>query len=55
MRKRFRGNQPLSVAKEFNGQDGQSKYQLYGGKPALDTVKPTDGKSDSDESNPNNR
>lgn len=44
MRKRFRGNQPIAVSK---GEDGveQKKpvQQLYGGKPAFESVKEISG------------
>ena len=44
MRKRFRGNQPISVSKELEGGASSSGYQLYGGKPAFpDAVKVTSG------------
>ncbi|KAA8647099.1 hypothetical protein EYZ11_010278 [Aspergillus tanneri] len=40
MRKRFRGNQPISVSNE--GQSSKSG-QLYAGKPAFETVKEISG------------
>ncbi|KAJ5562883.1 Cytochrome c oxidase assembly protein [Penicillium sp. DV-2018c] len=45
MRKRFRGNQPISVSKEMEGgQSGNaSGGQLYAGKPAYQTVKELSG------------
>lgn len=48
MRKRFRGNQPISVSHELEGGGGQkvvgaSGGQLYGGKPAFEPVKGRSG------------
>src|SRR5271155_807850 len=48
MRKRFRGNQPISVSHELEGggpgQEGQvGGAQLYGGKPAFEPVKGRSG------------
>jgi cytochrome c oxidase assembly factor 5 len=48
MRKRFRGNQPISVSHELEGggpgQAGQvGGPQLYGGKPAFEPVKGRSG------------
>jgi cytochrome c oxidase assembly factor 5 len=45
MRKRFRGNQPISVSKEMEGgQSGNvSGGQLYAGQPAYQTVKELNG------------
>src|SRR5436305_8298144 len=48
MRKRFRGNQPISVSHELEGgkpgQGGQvGGAQLYGGKPAFEPVKGRSG------------
>ncbi|KAI9749464.1 MAG: hypothetical protein M4579_006866 [Chaenotheca gracillima] len=44
MRKRFRGNQPIAVSKELEGEKGG---QLYGGKPAVgDIMGKTDGRED---------
>ncbi|PKY06348.1 putative cytochrome c oxidase assembly protein [Aspergillus campestris IBT 28561] len=43
MRKRFRGNQPIAVSKELEGGSSQSGGQLYGGKPAFETVKEVNG------------
>jgi cytochrome c oxidase assembly factor 5 len=48
MRKRFRGNQPISVGHELegggSGQTGQGGgTQLYGGKPAFEPVKVRSG------------
>jgi cytochrome c oxidase assembly factor 5 len=40
MRKRFRGNQPISMGKE--GGEAE-KGMLYAGKPAFKTVKETSG------------
>jgi cytochrome c oxidase assembly factor 5 len=43
MRKRFRGNQPISMSKETEGAVEPS-HQLYAGTPAFkDTVKSTSG------------
>ncbi|KKK25172.1 hypothetical protein P175DRAFT_0498407 [Aspergillus ochraceoroseus IBT 24754] len=42
MRKRFRGNAPLSMSKEVDGKSGTSQ-QLYAGKPAFETVKELSG------------
>ena len=45
MRKRFRGNQPISVSKELEGGAAdKSSHQLYAGSPAFQEVKGTDGK-----------
>jgi cytochrome c oxidase assembly factor 5 len=45
MRKRFRGNQPISVSKEMEGgkSGNASGGQLYAGQPAYQTVKPLNG------------
>ena len=43
MRKRFRGNQPIAVSKELEGGSSKSGGQLYGGKPAFETVKEVNG------------
>ncbi|EKD14404.1 cytochrome c oxidase assembly protein [Drepanopeziza brunnea f. sp. 'multigermtubi' MB_m1] len=44
MRKRFRGNQPISVSKELEAGESAGGGQLYAGKPAFaGTVKSTDG------------
>jgi len=49
MRKRFRGNQPISVSHELEGGAGQKSIggegpgQLYGGKPAFEPVKQRTG------------
>lgn len=46
MRKRFRGNQPISVSKELEGggERNTGGYMLYAGKPAFDSgVKETSG------------
>lgn len=41
MRKRFRGNQPIAVSQELEGEKGG---QLYGGRRAYpDTVRRTEG------------
>ncbi|KAJ5653242.1 Mitochondrial protein, partial [Penicillium lividum] len=42
MRKRFRGNHPISMGKEVDGQGKQSE-QLYAGRPAYTTVKEISG------------
>ena len=55
MRKRFRGNQPISVSQELEGgagpgENGERK-QLYGGRSAVGkTVGYTDGKEEGEES-----
>jgi cytochrome c oxidase assembly factor 5 len=38
MRKRFRGNQPIAVSKELEGEKGESSGQLYAGKSAFGSV-----------------
>jgi len=38
MRKRFRGNAPISSSVELEGSGGTKVHQLYGGKPAFDVV-----------------
>jgi len=38
MRKRFRGNQPISVSKELEGGAQTASHQLYAGKPAFGTT-----------------
>lgn len=43
MRKRFRGNQPISVSRELEGGKSKSHQQLYAGKPAFETVKEISG------------
>lgn len=44
MRKRFRGNQPISVSLELEGGAQERGKQLYGGKPAFsNTVRETSG------------
>lgn len=46
MRKRFRGNQPIAVSQELEGEKGTRMQggQLYGGRPAFgSTVKETAG------------
>lgn len=50
MRKRFRGNQPISVSQELEGGGGKQVKgagggcgQLYGGRPAFEAVKETSG------------
>ncbi|OGE56775.1 hypothetical protein PENARI_c002G00581 [Penicillium arizonense] len=43
MRKRFRGNQPISVSKEMEGEKSSSGGQLYAGQPAYQSVKPVNG------------
>ena len=42
MRKRFRGNHPISVSKEMDGKSN-SGGQLYAGAPAYQTVKELSG------------
>jgi len=43
MRKRFRGNMPISTSLELQG---EGKGQLYAGRPALGEQKATDGRED---------
>ncbi|PYH98696.1 short chain dehydrogenase [Aspergillus ellipticus CBS 707.79] len=43
MRKRFRGNQPISVSTELEGGSSGSSGQLYAGKPAFESVKEISG------------
>ncbi|KAI9695879.1 MAG: hypothetical protein M1836_005996 [Candelina mexicana] len=44
MRKRFRGNQPISISLENEGGAQNRGHQLYGGKPAYsNTVRETSG------------
>lgn len=44
MRKRFRGNQPISVSQELEGGAQEPSHQLYAGKSAFGTtVKQTSG------------
>jgi cytochrome c oxidase assembly factor 5 len=49
MRKRFRGNQPFTISKETDPSTGEVTEkripapQLYGGKPAFQTVKEISG------------
>lgn len=43
MRKRFRGNHPMSASKEMEGKTAQSGGQLYAGKPAYTSVKEISG------------
>lgn len=43
MRKRFRGNQPIAVSKEFEGGQSNKPQQMYAGKPAFETVKEVSG------------
>ena len=48
MRKRFRGNQPLSVSKSLEGGASENRGQLYAGRSAIEVVAgETDGKEDS--------
>ena len=42
MRKRFRGNQPVPL-KAIQAADRGEGYQLYAGKSAFQSVRPTDG------------
>ncbi|KAI9713685.1 MAG: hypothetical protein M1828_001374 [Chrysothrix sp. TS-e1954] len=46
MRKRFRGNAPISASREIEADTTGESYQLYAGKPAFSSVKPTDGKEE---------
>lgn len=44
MRKRFRGNQSIAIAKDADGvEKTQQVPQLYGGKPAFESVKEISG------------
>jgi cytochrome c oxidase assembly factor 5 len=47
MRKRFRGNAPISVTRDIEGgqsqQQQQQQPQLYAGKPAFTSVKEING------------
>ncbi|KAH8816863.1 cytochrome c oxidase assembly protein PET191-domain-containing protein [Xylogone sp. PMI_703] len=43
MRKRFRGNHPIGIAKDGESGSDSKGYQLYAGKPAFSTVKETGG------------
>ncbi|KAK2756571.1 hypothetical protein FQN54_005464 [Arachnomyces sp. PD_36] len=44
MRKRFRGNQPIAVSKDAEGGEKRKPVgQLYGGKPAFESVKEISG------------
>lgn len=43
MRKRFRGNHPVSIKKEMDEQKSESSGQLYAGRPAYTTVKELSG------------
>lgn len=44
MRKRFRGNNPISTSVELEAGSSEGGGQLYGGKSAYGSVKGTDGK-----------
>jgi len=44
MRKRFRGNRPISVSQEIEADASGVGYQLYAGAPAFTSVKGTDGR-----------
>lgn len=46
MRKRFRGNQPVAVSLELEGEKGA---QLYGGGPAVGGWRGTEGREDENE------
>lgn len=46
MRKRFRGNRPISVSQELEADASGVSYQLYSGAPAFTAVKATDGRED---------
>ena len=43
MRKRFRGNAPISTSKEVEGGKSAPVPQLYAGKPAFESVKEISG------------
>jgi cytochrome c oxidase assembly factor 5 len=49
MRKRFRGNKPISVSLEIEGGADNPSHQLYAGKPAFTDVKATEGKEEEGE------
>lgn len=38
MRKRFRGNRPISVSQELEADASGKSYQLYAGRPAFSSV-----------------
>ena len=40
MRKRFRGNKPISVSQELEADASGQSYQLYAGAPAFSRVEP---------------
>ena len=44
MRKRFRGNRPISASQEIEADASGVSYQLYGGAPAFSSVDPNKGK-----------
>lgn len=44
MRKRFRGNRPISASQEIEADASGVGYQLYGGAPAFSSVDPNKGK-----------
>ncbi|KAF2232149.1 hypothetical protein EV356DRAFT_534821 [Viridothelium virens] len=46
MRKRFRGNKPISVSTEIEAGADNPSNQLYAGKPAFQQVKGTDGRDE---------
>jgi len=48
MRKRFRGNKPISTSKELEGDGGEEVGMLYAGKSGYEGVGPkgSDGKND---------
>ncbi|KAF2139065.1 uncharacterized protein K452DRAFT_328399 [Aplosporella prunicola CBS 121167] len=46
MRKRFRGNKPVSVSSEIEGGADDPGKQLYAGRPFSDVVKATSGNED---------
>lgn len=46
MRKRFRGNRPISVSQELEADATGKSYQLYAGSPAFTSVQATDGRED---------
>ena len=43
MRKRFRGNRPITMSQELEADASGKSYQLYAGAPAFRGTKGTDG------------
>ncbi|KAI9711493.1 MAG: hypothetical protein M1820_002056 [Bogoriella megaspora] len=48
MRKRFRGNKPISTSQELEAGADDPSRQLYGGSPAFGSLRPSDGKEGSE-------